>query len=137
MIDRIEREMELPAALERAWQAVTEPAWLASWLADEVELELIPGGAARFRLGETERTGWVEEIAAPEPDAGTEGRLVFWWSAGEEPASRVELTLTPAGGQTTLVRVVETRPLEILDLIGIPAPGAGGSASPGPMLVAC
>ena len=136
MIERIEREMELAASLRRAWQAVTEPAWLASWLADEVELELTPGGAARFRLGDSERTGWVEEIAAPEPDAAADGRLVFWWSAGDEPASRVELTLTPAGEQTTIVRVVETRPLEILDLIGIPAPGAGDSSSPGPMLVA-
>ena len=134
MIDRIEREMELPASLERAWEAVTEPAWLTSWLADEVELELTPGGSARFRLADRERTGWVEEVAAP--DEGGEARLVFWWSAGDAPASRVELTLTVAGEQTTIVRVVETRPLEILDLVGIPAPGAGGSASPGPMLVA-
>ena len=48
------------------------------------------------------------------------------WSEDGEAASRVELTLTPAGDGLTSIRVVETRPLEILDLIGIPAPGAGG-----------
>ena len=136
MIDRVEREIELPASLQRAWEAVTEPEWLASWLADEVELELTPGGAARFRLGAVQRTGWIEEVAAPQPELDEAARLVFWWSAGDEPASRVELTLTPSGEHATIVRVVETRPLEILDLVGIPAPGTGGSSPAGPMLVA-
>lgn len=135
MIDRIERAMELPAPVERAWQAMTEPEWLASWLADEVELELVPGGAARFRLGDSERSGWVEEISPPEPSGDGPARLIFWWTAEPGPASRVELTLTPSGAGTTVVRVVETRPLEILDLIGLPAPGTGGGAT-GPKLVA-
>jgi uncharacterized protein YndB with AHSA1/START domain len=134
MTDRIERRLELPADVEQAWQALTEPEWLALWLADEVELEPWPGGEARFRVGESERTGWVEEISPPNA-SDDEGRLAFWWSEDGEAASRVELTLTPAGDGLTSIRVVETRPLEILDLIGIPAPGAGGS-SHGPMLIA-
>ena len=64
MTERIERRWELPASVQDAWHAVTEPDWLTLWLADEVELELRPGGAARFRLGEAERTGWVEQAAS-------------------------------------------------------------------------
>ncbi|MGH2867475.1 MAG: SRPBCC family protein [Solirubrobacteraceae bacterium] len=135
MTERIERQLELPADVEQAWQALTEPEWLALWLADEVELEPWPGGAARFRVGESERTGWVEEVSPPSTDDDHGARLIFWWSEDDEPASRVELTLMPAGEGLTCIRVVETRPLEILDLIGIPAPGADGS-SYGPMLIA-
>lgn len=135
MIEKVERRLELAADVEQAWQAVTEPAWLSLWLADEVELEPWPGGAARFRLGDSERTGWVEELCPPDLASGARGRLVFWWSEDGEPASRVELTVTPLGDRTTAIRVIETRPLEILDLVGIPAPGFGGSRH-GPTLAA-
>ena len=53
----------------------------------------------------------------------------------DEPASRVELALTAIGPERTLLRVVESRPLEVLDLVGIPLPGHGG-ATHGPALVA-
>ena len=46
------------------WEALTDPELLAEWLADEVALELWPGGEASFRTGEVTRTGWVEEVAA-------------------------------------------------------------------------
>jgi uncharacterized protein YndB with AHSA1/START domain len=121
--------------VEQAWQALTEPEWLAQWLADEVELEPWPGGAARFRVGESERTGWVEKISPPDADGSEAARLAFWWNEDGEPASRVELTLEPLGEGITVICVVETRPLEMLDLIGTPMPGGGG-ASYGPALVA-
>jgi uncharacterized protein YndB with AHSA1/START domain len=136
--DRIEREILLIASPEEVWAALTDPAWLEGWLAEEVELELRPGGDARFRDGDVLRTGWVEEVSPPparDDLAGRGGRLTFWWAASGEPASRVELTLDPATHEGTVLRVVETRPLELLDLVGIPLPGAGG-AGYGPALVA-
>jgi uncharacterized protein YndB with AHSA1/START domain len=123
MSDRIERELLLPADLEEVWDAVTADGWLA----DEVELELAPGGDARFCSGDSVKTGWVEEARAPE-------RLAFWWAADGEPATRVELTLE-ADAERTRLRVVETRPLDVLDLVGIPLPGAGGRSF-GPALIA-
>jgi uncharacterized protein YndB with AHSA1/START domain len=138
MTDRIERELELPAPPDEVWQAVTDPAWLALWLADEVTLELTPGGEARFRIGDQVRSGWVEEISPPDPAAAEgcgSGWLAFWWARDEEPASRVEFSLIPIQRERTLLRVVETRPLEILDLVGIPLRGLGGPTY-GPALVA-
>ncbi len=135
MTDQIERELELPASIEQAWRAMTDPAWLSFWLADEVSLELWPGGDARFETGDRTRTGWVEEVSAPAAgDRGASARLAFWWSHDGEPASRVELTLT-ALEQGTRLRVSETRPLEVLDLVGVPLPGQGGARF-GPALVA-
>jgi uncharacterized protein YndB with AHSA1/START domain len=120
MIDRIERELELDAPVEEVWDAVTSDGFMA----DDVELDLWPGGGARFG----DKDGWVEEALAP-------ARLTFWWTDGDEPASRVELTLHALDGDRTRLRVVETRPLDRLDLVGVPLTRIGG-ASFGPALVA-
>ena len=131
MTDRIERQLLLPAPPEEVWEVVTGPGWLA----EDVSLELFPGGDARFRSHGSIKTGWVEEAGPPDDDAATAGRLAFWWARDGAPATRVELTLDPEGASATRLRVVETRPLEVLDLIGTPLPGAGGRSF-GPALVA-
>jgi uncharacterized protein YndB with AHSA1/START domain len=133
MSDSIERRIELPTSLDLAWQAVTDPDWLALWLADEIAIDPRPGGEARFQIGSETRTGWIEEVRAPE-DRGA-CRLAFWWAVDDEPASRVELTLTELEAGRTLLRVVESRPLDALDLVGTPLPGNGGGTY-GPALIA-
>jgi uncharacterized protein YndB with AHSA1/START domain len=132
MTDLIERELDLSAAPADVWRAITDPDWLSGWLADRVALELRPGGEARFEVGDEVREGWVEEVMSPD---GGDGRLTFWWARGDEPASRVELVISAVSDGSTRLRVVETRPLEILDLVGIPFGGAGGPRY-GPSLVA-
>ncbi|MGH2859028.1 MAG: SRPBCC family protein [Solirubrobacteraceae bacterium] len=133
MTDAIERELELPTTPSELWHAVTDPAQLRGWLADEVSLELRPGGDASFVVDGQTRRGWVEEATPPDGERG-EGRLAFWWAEGDEPASRVELTVTPVTDGARL-RVRETRPLHVLDLVGIPL-GGPGPARYGPAMVA-
>ena len=133
MSDKIEREIELPASVQTAWQAVTDPDYLSEWLADEVWLDLRPGGEARFVTGTEVKTGWVEEVSPPGEDGA--GRLAFWWAVDDEPASRVCFSVTSRDEGRSVVRIVETRPLEVLDLVGVPLPGHGGRTY-GPALVA-
>jgi len=131
MSDRIERELELEASIDAVWSAVISDGWLA----EEVDLDLWPGGDARFRSGESEKIGWIEDVCPP---AGDLARLTFWWAADDEPATRVELTIEDIAvdaGRSTRLRVVETRPLDLLDLVGTPLPGPGG-VTYGPALVA-
>ncbi len=123
MTERIERELLLDAPAEEIWNAVTGDGWLA----DHVDFDLRPGGDAHFRSERSEKHGWVEEASAPE-------RLAFWWAVDGEPATRVELTITKSG-ELTRLRVIETRPLDVLDLTGTPLPGIGGRSF-GPALVA-
>lgn len=132
MVDHIERELVLPAPTEEVWEVMTGPGWLA----EEVRLELTPGGEAYFRTADSERVGWVEEATAPSDEEPGRARLVFWWSADGDPATRVELTLDPQDTAATRVRVVESRPLEVLDVMGIPLPGSGGQRRGPAMLVA-
>ena len=61
---------------------------------------------ARSRAGD--RSGFVEEVEEPR-------RLVFWWRAPGEDATRVEIELEEDDGEGTGVRVTETRPLAMLD----------------------
>ena len=124
MSDRIHRELLVRASAEQVWEVVTG----ADWLADEVYLDLVPGGDAVFRTADSVKTGWVEEASAP-------ARLAFWWATDCDPATRVELTLEPRDDGLTRLRVTETRPLDVLDLIGTPLPGAEGRTF-GPALAA-
>jgi uncharacterized protein YndB with AHSA1/START domain len=133
MSDTIEREIELPATVQTVWQALTDPDCLSEWLADEVWLDLRPGGEARFVSGDEVKTGWVEEVSPPGDDGS--GRLAFWWAVDDEPASRVSISVIGRDDARSVVRIVETRPLEVLDLVGIPLPGHGGRTF-GPALVA-
>lgn len=123
MTERIERELWLAATPEAVWETVTGDGWLA----DRVSFDMRPGGDAQFDSDGQIRTGWVEDVSAPE-------RLSFWWAVDDEPASRVELRIE-AHEDATRLRIVESRPLEVLDLVGVPLPGPGG-ATYGPALVA-
>lgn len=131
MTHRIERQLLLAASPREVWEVVTGPGWLA----EDVRLDLVPGGDARFRSRGSRKAGWVEHACPPGRDGASAGRLAFWWARDDAPASRVELTLEPEGESATRLRVIETRPLEALDLVGMPLPGAGGQTF-GPALLA-
>jgi uncharacterized protein YndB with AHSA1/START domain len=96
------REITLPATPEEVWRSLEEPAWLG----ENASIELEPDGDVRAG----DRTGFVEEVEE-------ERRLVFWWAAPDEDSTRVELSLEE-DGDVTHVRVVESRPLALLDLYG-------------------
>ena len=96
------REITLPATAEEVWRSLEQPAWLG----EDASIELHPDGEVRAG----ERTGFVEEVEE-------ERRLVFWWAAPDEDSTRVELSLEE-DGDVTHVRVVESRPLAMLDLYG-------------------
>jgi uncharacterized protein YndB with AHSA1/START domain len=111
----VERELVVPEPREEVWQSLTQPEWLGE------DAAIDPRPAGEVRAGG--RTGFVEEAAPPR-------RLVFWWSAPDDEASRVELELHDVE-EGTLIRVTESRPLAVLDaygrdlavVLGVPRPG--------------
>ena len=99
----LNREITVPVPAEEVWDSLTEP----SWLGEDASIELRPSGEVRAG----ERSGFVEELERPH-------RIVFWWSRPGEDATRVEIGLEEADGETS-VRVVESRPFALLDLRGV------------------
>jgi uncharacterized protein YndB with AHSA1/START domain len=129
--DHVTREVWIEAPAEDVWSAVTGDGWLA----EEVTLELRPGGEASFVGPDGERSGWIEDVAVPAAGGSEAGRLVFWWAADGESASRVDITLEPRDGRTRL-RVSEVRPLDLLDVVGLPLRSTDGRSAFGPALAA-
>jgi uncharacterized protein YndB with AHSA1/START domain len=111
MEDEVERETVVPATPEEAWQVVVESNWLG-------RIDPTPGGEVECG----DRTGFVEEVEVPR-------RLSFWWSAEGEDATRVEIELSE-DEDGTRVRVVETRPLAVLDAYGSDLGAALGARGP-------
>src|SRR5215208_7916303 len=68
----VNREVVLPVPRERAWELVTEPDELETWLAEDVEFEAEEGAPLRTEDGGVVREGVVEHVEAEE-------RIVFSW----------------------------------------------------------
>jgi uncharacterized protein YndB with AHSA1/START domain len=95
----IRKEIVLPSPREEVWEALTDPERLADWFANDVELELRPGGRARFRWDNGEqRRATITDVEPAE-------RLAFTW----EDEGEVEFRLADDGDGTRLT-VVETAP---------------------------
>jgi uncharacterized protein YndB with AHSA1/START domain len=100
----IRKEIVLPATRDEVWEALTEPERLEDWFANDVDIDLRPGGGASFRWSNgEERYATVTEV---EPLR----RLAFEWDGGslEEPGE-VEFTLDDDVNGTRLT-VVESSP---------------------------
>jgi uncharacterized protein YndB with AHSA1/START domain len=93
------REIVLPADRDEVWEALTNPEELAAWFANDVELDLRPGGDVVFRWSNgEERHATVTEVEEGE-------RLAFEWDDDGEVA--FTLADDDAG---TLLTVEETAP---------------------------
>jgi uncharacterized protein YndB with AHSA1/START domain len=109
------REVVFPASSDEVWDALTDPERLSDWFANEVELELRPGGSGVFR--------WDDgSVRVAEVDAVEEGeRFAFRWrdEEGEVAETRVELVLTEVeGGTQVTVREQATADVQATALAG-------------------
>jgi uncharacterized protein YndB with AHSA1/START domain len=95
----VTREVVFPAPPEEVWEALTEPERLEEWFANDVELDVHPGGEGVFRWDDgEERRAVVREVEPGE-------RLVLDW----EDQGEVAFTLEEVPEGTRLL-VRETSP---------------------------
>jgi uncharacterized protein YndB with AHSA1/START domain len=99
----VTREVVLEATLDEVWEALTDPERLEEWFANDVDLDLEPGGDGVFRWDDgEERHATVEEV---EPQR----RFAFTWEDGHvtieleevEEGVRVLVTETAGAGWST------------------------------------
>ena len=105
----VRREVILPVDRETAWQALSDPAELAAWLADEVVLRIEEGqsGWLRWDSGEV-REAWIDEVVP-------ERRIVLRWSEragdsdGEETVVELVLDDVPEGTRLVVLELPVAR----------------------------
>jgi uncharacterized protein YndB with AHSA1/START domain len=95
----ISREIVFPVAPDEVWEALTDPEQLEEWFANDVELDVRPGGGGIFRWDDGDERHATVVIADPGE------RLVLDW----EEEGTVEFTLEEVEGGTRLL-VRETSP---------------------------
>ena len=96
----VNREVVLPVTRERAWELVTEPAELETWLADHVEFEPEEGAPLRTEEGGEVREGVVEHVDPEERIIFTWGESIVEWRLDDHPdaapASACSSSASPA-----------------------------------------
>lgn len=98
---RFEQSVELDVSIEAAWNAISDPGELATWLGSSVDLDVRPGGHGRI----VDDDGTIREVLVTDVRPG-EQIAWHWWSDGGELSS-VELRLDEHGGRARL-HIVET-----------------------------
>jgi len=101
---QVERELEIAAPIDRAWEALTDPASIEAWMrSGDVAVDLRPGGSYRFFGGDT--TGVFTRVMRPHALEYTWRQAN--WEAGW-PDSVVAWDLRPLEGEATRVRLRHT-----------------------------
>ena len=75
----VKREVVLPAERDEVWSALTDPERLQDWFANDVELDLEPGGEGVFRWDDS---GGGTRVVVTETLTG-DGAVAEWSSALE------------------------------------------------------
>ena len=99
----VTREVVLESPVEEVWSALTESERLEEWFANDVELELAPGGEGVFRWDDGEERRAIVETVEPER------RFAFTWDESRvcieleeiECGTRVVVTETLGAGWST------------------------------------
>jgi uncharacterized protein YndB with AHSA1/START domain len=106
--DSIERSVSIAADIETVWSALTTPTGIREWFGDEAEVDLRPGGEARF--------GWTDYGASVHAVIEVVERpykFSYRWAAsgtdrvGDGPSTLVEFRLTSEAADT-IVTVCES-----------------------------
>ena len=98
MKDTIERSIQIPVDIETVWSALTTADGIRAWFGDEAEIDLRPGGEARFGWTEYGSSSHAIVIEVMRPH----GFSYRWAASGAEradsgPSTLVEFTLSTTG----------------------------------------
>jgi uncharacterized protein YndB with AHSA1/START domain len=109
----IEREIVIDAPIDVVWHTITAPDQITQWFADEVTLDVRPGGHGTLTFDEHAKN---EKVSAALVVAAVEAphRFAFRWghaagvAADETNSVLVEFTLVAETDEQTRLRVAET-----------------------------
>ena len=91
--DTVERQLVIPVARQRVWDAITKPEQMSQWFGDKITMELEPGAPILFQWDEgCPHRGRVEAVEPPD-------RFAYRWVPFSDPDHAIPFEEMP----TTLV----------------------------------
>jgi uncharacterized protein YndB with AHSA1/START domain len=126
----LRRETELDAPRDAVWPLVAEPEGLATWLADDVELDAVEPGACGVVLED----GELRHVTIEEVEEGR--RVALSWCAPGGEQSLVEVTLDDLEGGRTRMVVVEIPLVALRAVADRSVVGLRDRAARGPQMAA-
>ena len=99
----VTRELVLPAEPEEVWDALTSPERLEDWFANDVELDVTPGGDGVFRW----ESGEVRRAVVESVEAGRALTMRWWAEETPDEATTVAIAVEEIEAGTRVV-VTET-----------------------------
>lgn len=89
----LHRHVELDISADALWELVADPARLAGWLGDSVDLDLAPGNVGRISDDGIDRFVHVDRV-----DDGRSLGFTWWETGGDISRVEFEIATLPAGG---------------------------------------
>ena len=106
----VRRESVFDAEREEVWDALTDPERLREWFANDVELDVRPGGAGTFRWDD----GSVRHARVERVEEARELRLTWWDEEdGGESVVSISLADSESGTRVTVVESTEAAGVEV------------------------
>ena len=100
----VTRELVLPVEPDEVWDALTSPERLEEWFANDVELDVTPGGDGVFRW----ESGEVKRALVETVDEGR-GLTMRWWDeeTGETTTVAIAVEEVDAGTRVVVTETAE------------------------------
>jgi uncharacterized protein YndB with AHSA1/START domain len=89
----LHRHVELDITTDALWDLVADPARLADWLGDSVDVELAPGNVGRISDDGIERFVHIDRV-----DHGRSLGFTWWETPGDISRVEFEIAALPDGG---------------------------------------
>lgn len=97
------RSVQIDAGTHRVWDALATGEGLTRWLAEDIEVEVVPGGVGRL----VDDRGIAHRLVVTEVEDGT--RLGFTWWSDDQPDQASTVVITVEGdAENAQVVVTET-----------------------------
>ncbi len=97
----LHRQVDLDISTDALWELVADPARLAEWLCDAVDVDLVPDSVGRISDDGIERFVHVDRV-----DHGRSLGFTWWETPGE--VSRVEFEIAELPGGGSRLEITET-----------------------------
>ena len=102
-MEKIEKKITISAAVEKVWEALTEPNQLGKWMLMPTTFQPVVGKEFTFKAEENEK--WDGIIYCKVREVEINKKLVFTWNPGIDAETLVTILISEKEGKTNLTLI--------------------------------